>query len=62
MSTKATVQSMIDTLTEALADAEKHDAGQNAAGTRLRKAAQEVRVKCADLRKTVSADRDARKG
>jgi len=36
------VQSMIDTLSDALGNAEKHDKGNKAAGTRLRKALQTV--------------------
>ncbi len=53
------VQSMIDTLSEALGNAEKHDKGNKAAGTRLRKALQTVAVGCKDGRKQVSADRNA---
>ncbi len=52
------VQSMIDTLSEVLGDAEKHDKGNKAAGTRLRKALQTVAVGCKDGRKQVSADRN----
>ena len=53
------VQSMIDTLSEALGNAEKHDKGNKAAGTRLRKALQTVAVGCKSGRKQVSAERNA---
>ena len=52
------VQSMIDTLNEALGDAEKHDKGNKAAGTRLRKALQTVAVGCKDGRKQGSSERN----
>ena len=52
------IQSMIDTLNEALGDASKHDKGNNAAGTRLRKAMQTVAVGCKAGRKQVSSDRN----
>ena len=37
MSVEAMVQKMIDDLTAALVDATKHDKGNNAAGTRVRR-------------------------
>ena len=40
MSVEAMVQAMIDELTTALGDAAKHDKGNSAAGTRVRKAMQ----------------------
>ena len=40
MSVEAMVQTMIDDLTAALGDAVKHDKGNAAAGTRVRKAMQ----------------------
>ena len=52
------VQSMIDTLSDVLGDAEKHVKGNKAAGTRLRKALQSVAVGCKAGRKQVSADRN----
>jgi hypothetical protein len=52
------IQSMIDTLNEALGDASKHDKGNKAAGTRLRKAMQTVAVGCKAGRKQVSSDRN----
>ena len=50
MSVEAMVQTMIDDLTAALVDAVKHDKGNAAAGTRVRKAmqaAKAARKKCA---------------
>ena len=55
MTVREMIQDMINELTEAIADAEKHDSGNNAAGTRVRKAmmnvknlAQEVRIEVQD--------------
>lgn len=61
MSVSVLVQQMIDTLEAVKADAQKHDNGQNAAGTRVRKAALDIKNAAAALRKKVSEDRDARK-
>jgi len=41
-----------------LGDAQKHDKGNKAAGTRLRKAMQTVAVGCKNGRKQVSAERN----
>jgi hypothetical protein len=60
MSVEAMVQKMIDDLTAALVDAEKHDRGNAAAGVRVRKAMQEARDAAVDVRKKVQADKDAR--
>ena len=43
MSVQDMLQGMIDELTESLADAAKHDRGNSAAGTRVRKAMQSVK-------------------
>ena len=59
--TTETVQTMITTLTEALADATKHDAGNNAAGGRLRKTLQTIAVGCKTARTEIQATRNARK-
>ena len=40
MTVRDMIQDMINELTEALSDAEKHDSGNNAAGTRVRKVMQ----------------------
>lgn len=57
MSVKAMVEEMKDALDTALADAEKVDAGNKSAGTRLRKVMQDVRTSCVDVRKAVLAAR-----
>ncbi len=59
MSVEAMVQGMIDTLNEALGDAAKHDRGNSAAGTRVRKAMQATKNSAQDVRKQVQADKNA---
>jgi len=59
MSVEAMVQGMIDTLNEALVDAGKHDRGNSAAGTRVRKAMQATKNAAQDVRKQVQADKNA---
>ena len=54
------LQGMIDELTNAMADAEKHDRGNNAAGGRLRKALMNTKKACDTLRKSVQAERNSR--
>jgi len=53
MSVKGTLEQVVQQLTEALADAEKTDTGNKAAGTRVRKAAQGAANALKDLRKQV---------
>ena len=48
------LKTFIDTLYK---DAEKHDRGQKAAGTRLRKGLQELRTACQTLRVSILAER-----
>jgi len=60
MSTTTEVKNLITTLTEALTDAEKHEDGNNAAGTRLRKSLQHVVTTCKALRKVVQEERTSR--
>ena len=60
MSTTTEVKNLITTLTEALNDAEKHEDGNNAAGTRLRKSLQQVATTCKPLRKVVPEERTTR--
>ena len=48
MSVEAMVQTMIDDLTAALGDAVKHDKGNAAAGTRVRKAMQAAKAAAQD--------------
>tara|TARA_B110000438_G_scaffold111908_1_gene109802 strand:- start:673 stop:852 length:180 start_codon:yes stop_codon:yes gene_type:complete len=58
MSVEANVQKMIDDLTAALADAVKHDKGNSAAGTRVRKAMQAVKADAQDIRVQVQNDKN----
>ena len=53
MSVKVSLEQVVQQLTEALADAEKTDSGNKAAGTRVRKAAQSATNALKDLRKQV---------
>ena len=48
-----TLQNVVDQLTEALSGAQKTDSGNKAAGTRVRKAAQNATVTLKELRKQV---------
>ena len=59
MSVEAMVQGMIDTLNDALGGAGKHDRGNSAAGTRVRKAMQAIKGAAQDVRKQVQADKNA---
>ena len=59
MSVEAMVQTMIDDLTAALGDAVKHDKGNAAAGTRVRKAMQAAKAAAQDVRAKVQADKNA---
>jgi len=59
MSVKAMVQKMIDDLTAALGDAAKHDKGNSAAGTRVRKAMQEAKATAQAIRIQVQTDKNA---
>ena len=54
------VQGMIDELTEALADASKHDRGNSAAGTRVRKAMQSTKSAAQSVRTAVQNDKSSR--
>ncbi len=58
MSVEAMVQAMIDDLTAALVDAVKHDKGNSAAGTRVRKAMQECKAAAQDVRVKVQNDKN----
>jgi hypothetical protein len=57
MSVKGSLEQVVQQLTEAIADAEKTDAGNKAAGTRVRKAAQGAANALKDLRKQVLESR-----
>ena len=60
-STVSSLQAIIDSLTAALADAEKFDAGNSSAGTRVRAAAQEAVYALKDLRVSVQETKNASK-
>jgi len=60
MSVEGMVQKMIDDLNEALVDAAKHDKGNSAAGTRVRKAMQSVKKEAQDIRLKVQADKNSK--
>ena len=59
MSVADMVQGMIDTLNEALVAAGKHDRGNSAAGTRVRKAMQATKGAAQDVRVQVQNDKNA---
>ena len=59
MSVADMVQGMIDTLNEALVDAGKHDRGNSAAGTRVRKAMQATKTAAQSVRVQVQSDKNA---
>ena len=60
MSVESMVQGMIDALNEALRDAAKHDRGNSAAGTRVRKVMQGCKNTAQDVRKQVQSDKNSR--
>ena len=60
MSVETMVQGMIDALTDAMGDAAKHDRGNSAAGTRVRKAMQTCKGCAQDVRKQVQSDKNTR--
>lgn len=53
------INEMIDVLNVAKTDAEKFDKGNNAAGTRVRKAMQEIKTKAQEVRVAVSESKNA---
>ena len=60
MSVEGLVQKMIDDLTAALVDATKHDKGNSAAGTRVRKTMQAVKSEAQTIRLKVQADKNSK--
>jgi|TARA_R110000824_G_scaffold38491_4_gene117524 hypothetical protein len=60
MSITTSVSDVIENLTEALDNANKHESGNNAAGTRLRKQLQDAANMCKTLRKQVQEERNTR--
>ena len=59
MSVETKVDELIELLTAAKVDAAKHDKGNSAAGTRVRKAMQEVKVLAQELRVEVQDTKNA---
>ena len=51
---------MIENLNAALADAIKHDKGNAAAGTRVRKAMQDAKAAAQDIRNKVQSDKNSK--
>jgi len=60
MSVSDMVQGMIDELTAVMTDAGKHDGGNSAAGTRVRKAMQEAKGAAQAVRLQVQNDKNSR--
>jgi hypothetical protein len=54
------MQGMIDELTDSLADAAKHDRGNRAAGTRVRKTMQNMKSDAQVIRLQVQDDKNSR--
>ena len=52
------MQNMIDELTDAMKDAAKHDKGNSAAGTRVRKAMQDSKAAAQNVRVQVQSDKN----
>ena len=60
MSIETKVDEMIELLTAAKSDAAKHDKGNSAAGTRVRKAMQALKGTAQDIRVQVQSDKNTR--
>ena len=60
MTVRDMIQDMINELAESLDDAEKHDSGNNAAGTRVRKVMQTCKGLAQDVRLKVQGDKNSR--
>ncbi len=60
MSVSDMVQGMIDELTAVMTDAGKHDGGNSATGTRVRKAMQAVKGSAQAVRLQVQNDKNSR--
>jgi len=60
MTVKEQLEDIIETLTTALPDAEKHDRGNSAAGTRVRKALQSVKAASQEARLVVQNEKNSR--
>ena len=60
MSVEGSVSEMIDILNAAVIDAAKHDKGNSAAGTRVRKAMQATKIQAQAVRVQVQSDKNSR--
>jgi hypothetical protein len=60
MSVKTMVENIYELLEDAHVDAEKHDNGNSAAGTRVRKAMQQLKGIAQDIRLKVQSDKNSR--
>ncbi len=60
MTVEKDVSDLIELLNETLADAAKHDKGNSAAGTRVRKAMQALKGQAQAIRLKVQADKNSR--
>jgi hypothetical protein len=60
MSVEGSVSEMIDILNAAVIDAAKHDKGNSAAGTRVRKAMQATKSQAQAVRVQVQSDKNSR--
>ena len=59
--TKQKLQNIIELLNSTLADAEKFESGNDAAGKRVRAVAQNVKADLQTLRQEIQAERNSRK-
>ena len=60
MSVTEELQKVIDALCECMNDAGKHERGNHAAGTRLRKALQSTVHECKEIRQLIQDERSSR--
>ena len=60
MSVTEELQKVIDALCDCMTDANKHERGNHAAGTRLRKALQTTVHECKELRQLIQDERNNR--
>ncbi|MEE2629432.1 MAG: histone H1 [Candidatus Thermoplasmatota archaeon] len=60
MSVREDIQNMINELIEALDDAEKHDKGNGAAGTRVRKVMSKCKGLAQEVRMRVQSEKNSR--
>ena len=61
MTVTEAIEQLVEKLNSSLTDAGKHERGNHAAGTRLRKALQVIVHDCRDLRQNIQDERNARK-